>query len=190
MFPEVISVVTVEEYNRVVPQIQPVESVEQQTDLGIHKADGRKNQGKLNCSERNCASLWRRPLVKSIDHFLLSPLCPALVDVVAALTSITFGNSIAEENDSKQPNIVWFVVDDMSANFSCYGETAIETPNVDRLAREGTLFRRAFVTAPVCSPSRSALITGMYQTSIGVHRHRSGQGDWKITCRVGSSPFP
>jgi len=51
---------------------------------------------------------------------------------------------------------------------------------VDRLAREGTKFTNAFVTAPVCSACRSALITGMYQTSIGAHHHRSGRGTEKI----------
>src|SRR5688572_30742242 len=70
---------------------------------------------------------------------------------------------------AERPNILWFIVDDMSANFSCYGEKTIATPHVDRLAREGTMFSRAFITAPVCSPCRSALITGMYQTSIGAH---------------------
>ncbi|MEW4527941.1 sulfatase [Maioricimonas sp. JC845] len=79
-----------------------------------------------------------------------------------------------------RPNIVWIIVDDMSANFSCYGETAIETPHVDRLAARGTRFSRAFVTAPVCSTCRSAFITGMYQTSIGAHHHRSGRGEKKI----------
>jgi len=88
------------------------------------------------------------------------------------------------------PNILWFVVDDMSANFSCYGETLIQTPNVDRLAREGTKFSNAFVTAPVCSPCRSALITGMYQTSIGAHHHRSGRGEIKIDLPDGVVPIP
>lgn len=74
------------------------------------------------------------------------------------------------------PNILWIVVDDMSAHLGCYGEKTIETPHLDRLAREGTRFSHAFTTAPVCSPSRSALITGMYQTSIGAHHHRSGRG--------------
>jgi arylsulfatase A-like enzyme len=89
-----------------------------------------------------------------------------------------------------RPNIVWIIVDDMSANFSCYGEKAIETPHVDRMAREGTRFSRAFVTAPVCSPCRSALITGMYQTSIGAHHHRSGRGVEKIRLPEGVEPVP
>ena len=87
-------------------------------------------------------------------------------------------------------NILWFVVDDMSANFSCYGETAIKTPNIDKLAAEGVRFSRAYVTAPVCSASRSALITGMYQTSIGSHHHRSGRGELKIQLPSGVVPLP
>jgi arylsulfatase A-like enzyme len=89
-----------------------------------------------------------------------------------------------------KPNILWFVVDDMSANFSCYGERTIMTPHVDRLAREGTMFTHAFVTAPVCSPSRSALITGMYQTTIGAHQHRSGRGSDRIHLPDGIAPIP
>jgi arylsulfatase A-like enzyme len=89
-----------------------------------------------------------------------------------------------------RPNIVWIVVDDMSPNFSCYGERLIETPSVDRLAREGTRFTRAFVTAPVCSACRSALITGCYQTTIGAHHHRSGRGALKIHLPPQITPVP
>lgn len=96
----------------------------------------------------------------------------------------------AGDAPAKKPNILWFVVDDMSANFSCYGEKTIQTPHVDRLAREGTRFAKAFVTAPVCSPCRSALITGMYQTSIGAHHHRSGRGELKIHLPQGVVPVP
>ena len=74
----------------------------------------------------------------------------------------------------QRPNIVWMIVEDMSAHYSCYGETTIQTPNVDQLASRGTRFSRAFVTAPICSICRSALITGRYQTSIGAQNHRSG----------------
>ncbi|TVP94083.1 MAG: DUF229 domain-containing protein [Planctomycetaceae bacterium] len=88
------------------------------------------------------------------------------------------------------PNVLWIVVDDMSANFASNGETLIRTPNVDRLAREGTQFDHAFVTVPVCSPCRSAFITGMYQTSIGAHHHRSGRGELKIELPAGVVPIP
>ena len=74
-------------------------------------------------------------------------------------------------------NIVWIIADDLSPDLSCYGSTEVSTPNIDRLAGEGTLFTNAYVTGPVCSPSRSALITGMYQTSIGAHAHRSHRDD-------------
>ena len=79
-----------------------------------------------------------------------------------------------------RPNIVWIIIDDMSANLSCYGEETIETPHLDALAESGLRFSKAFVTAPVCSTNRSAFITGMYQTTIGSHQHRSGRGELKI----------
>lgn len=78
-----------------------------------------------------------------------------------------------------RPNILWIIPDEMLAHFSCYGETAVQTPNVDRLAARGAKFTNAYVTAPVCSTCRSAFITGMYQTTIGAHHHRSGRGTEK-----------
>ena len=91
---------------------------------------------------------------------------------------------------AERPNILWIIVDDMSANFSCYGEQAIKTPHVDALAKRGTRFTNAFVTAPVCSTCRSAFITGMYQTTIGAHHHRSGRGEKKIHLPDGVRPIP
>jgi arylsulfatase A-like enzyme len=96
---------------------------------------------------------------------------------------------IAGEPD-KRPNILWIIVDDMSPHFGCYGEKMIATPHVDRLAKEGSRFTRAFVTAPVCSPCRSALITGCYQTTIGAHHHRSGRGEMKIHLPQPVQPVP
>lgn len=103
-------------------------------------------------------------------HFFRKILLPGLLSLIFVSASIS----------ADRPNIVWIIPDDMSAHFSCYGETAIETPHVDTLAGEGVKFTRAFVTAPVCSTCRSAFITGMYQTSIGAHHHRSGRGAIKI----------
>lgn len=89
-----------------------------------------------------------------------------------------------------KPNILWIIMDDVGAELPCYGEKAIQTPNIDRLVREGTKFERAFLTASVCSPSRSAMITGMYQTSIGAHHHRSGCAAAKIFLPAGIEPVP
>jgi len=91
---------------------------------------------------------------------------------------------------SARPNIVWIIPDDMSAHFSTYGETTIETPHLDAMAERGMKFTRAFVTAPVCSTNRSAFITGMYQTSIGAHHHRSGRGELKINLPAGVELVP
>ncbi|MCC9658926.1 sulfatase family protein [Rhodopirellula halodulae] len=99
-----------------------------------------------------------------------------IVIALFVATSLVFSSV----GTAQPPNIVWIIPDDMSAHFGCYGETAIETPNVDALAASGVQFNNAYVTAPVCSTCRSAFITGMYQTSIGAHHHRSGRGTVKI----------
>lgn len=85
-----------------------------------------------------------------------------------------------EQVPAESPNILWIVVEDMSSHFGYQGEKLVATPNVNRLASEGIVFRNAYVSAPVCSASRSAMITGMFQTSIGAHHHRSSRGEFKI----------
>ena len=96
----------------------------------------------------------------------------------------------APAKSSAKPNILWLIAEDMSPHFGCYGDKTIQTPNVDRLAANGVLFERAFATGPICSPSRSALITGRYQTSIGAHHHRSGVGAEKIHLPPGVQLVP
>lgn len=91
----------------------------------------------------------------------------------AADPTPNIGTPSATDKPGVRPNVVWIFVEDMSPHFSCYGETTVHTPHVDALARSGIQFTRAFVTAPICSISRSALITGHYQTTLGVHNHRS-----------------
>ncbi|MFM7844688.1 MAG: sulfatase-like hydrolase/transferase, partial [Planctomycetota bacterium] len=89
-------------------------------------------------------------------------------------------STVSAELTRQRPNILWLIVEDMSPNFSCYGNRDIQTPAIDQLATSGVRFTRAFTTAPICSTARSALITGMYQTTIGAHHHRSGTGSEKI----------
>jgi len=76
-----------------------------------------------------------------------------------------------------RPNILWLISEDTSPDLACYGNTLVKTPNLDKLASEGARYTSAFVTGPVCSASRSAIMTGMYQTSIGAHHHRSHRDD-------------
>ena len=61
---------------------------------------------------------------------------------VACILALAIGLIAATPGVAAQtrPNILWVIIDDMSANFSCYGETAIETPHVDRLAEQGVMF--------------------------------------------------
>ena len=71
------------------------------------------------------------------------------------------------------PNILWITAEDMSPTLGCYGDPYAKSPNIDRLAAKSTRYDLAFATAPVCSPSRSCLITGCYATSLGTHQMRS-----------------
>jgi N-sulfoglucosamine sulfohydrolase len=88
------------------------------------------------------------------------------------------GSCIDNRNiDAERPNILWVILDDTGTDFSCYGNQLIHTPVFDSLATNGVLFTRMHVTSPVCSPARSALMTGMYPTSNGTHQHRSSRGD-------------
>lgn len=114
----------------------------------------------------------------------------ALLCTLALRPTAIHAAATAAEAGAARPNIVWLVAEDMSPHFGCYGEKTIETPNVDMLAANGVLFERAFVTGPICSPSRSAMITGMYQTSIGAHHHRSGVGSEKIHLPDGVKIIP
>jgi len=76
-----------------------------------------------------------------------------------------------------KPNILWLIAEDFGPALSCYGHPDVKTPNLDGLAAEGVRYTRAYTTAPVCSASRSAFMTGMYQTTIGAHNHRSHRDD-------------
>lgn len=67
-------------------------------------------------------------------------------------------------NSSRRPNFIFIVADDLgSADLSCYGGPAGVSPHLDKLAREGILYTRAYANSPVCSPTRFALITGRWQ---------------------------
>jgi len=89
----------------------------------------------------------------------------------------TLGTVGFAQTAQNRPNILWIIAEDLSPDLGCYGNELVKTPNIDRLASQGAMYTNAFVTGPVCSASRSAFMTGMYQTSIDAHNHRSHRED-------------
>jgi len=67
-----------------------------------------------------------------------------------------------------KPNILFLVVDDLDCRIGCYGDPVAKTPNLDRLARQGVRFDRAYCQFPLCNPTRSSVLSGRYPTSTGV----------------------
>ncbi|AZQ64859.1 DUF229 domain-containing protein [Flammeovirga pectinis] len=80
--------------------------------------------------------------------------------------------SFAQE---KQPNIVWISFEDTGIYLPSYGDSTAQLPIINQLAKESAIYRNAFSTAGVCAPSRSAIITGMYPSTIGTSHMRTGR---------------
>ena len=88
---------------------------------------------------------------------------------ILAAACTTTGRSGEEE----RPNIICFVAEDISPFLACYGDPLAETPNLDKLAAEGIRFTQMHSVSGVSAPSRNALITGMYPSSIGGNNMRT-----------------
>src|SRR5260221_148923 len=86
-----------------------------------------------------------------------------------------------------KPNIIFILADDWGwGDLTCHGNKLVDTPNIDRLAREGTEFYQFNTCSPVCSPSRTAFMTGRFPARFGIHEaigpsaknREVGQVDW------------
>ncbi|KPL16398.1 MAG: hypothetical protein AMS23_01020 [Bacteroides sp. SM1_62] len=99
--------------------------------------------------------------------------------IIYVLTALVAGSCSSRrqgpqtKNDLPPPNILWITCEDISPALGCYGDTYANTPVLDQLAEEGLMYSRAYATAPICSPARSALISGMYATTLGTQHLRS-----------------
>jgi len=94
----------------------------------------------------------RRAFLKSAGLGAASMLAPATVSLAT---------------DNKRLNVLFITADDLGLQLGCYGETLIQTPNIDKLAASGVHFRTAYVAQASCSPSRSAMFTGLHTHSTG-----------------------
>lgn len=83
-------------------------------------------------------------------------------------------SSYAQKTEHGPLNIIWISCEDMGPILSSYGNTSINTPNIDRLAKEGVKYTNAYSTVGVCAPSRFSIITGMYPVRLGAHNMRTG----------------
>src|SRR4051812_5636438 len=85
------------------------------------------------------------------------------------LISFSLPTTSSQPRNARQPNIVFIMSDDHAAQaISAYGSKLIQTPNLDRLAKEGMRFENAFVTNSICTPSRAVILTGKYSHLNGV----------------------
>lgn len=103
-------------------------------------------------------------------YFMKHSLLVLTTLAITSLASVTSG-------ETSKPNIVFIYADDWGwGDLSCHGHKWLKTPNLDRLAREGTDFQQFNVLNPVCSPSRVAAMTGRYPARYGVNDVFSGSG--------------
>ncbi len=105
-----------------------------------------------------------------IARRLVLPLCVAcLVPLLSPLV-----DSATAKQPAARPNILWLTAEDMSPHVGCYGDEFAATPTIDRLAQQGVRYTQAYAPAPVCTPARSCLITGMYPVTLG-SQHLRGE---------------
>jgi uncharacterized sulfatase len=112
----------------------------------------------------------RRPLhgTSTASHF------PLLLFLTVAICGPLVPTALAATG----PNIVVVLIDDMGwGDFSCYGNTLAKTPNIDRIASQGIRFEQFYVNAPICSPSRCALVTGQYPQRWNIHSYLSNRAE-------------
>jgi arylsulfatase A-like enzyme len=89
------------------------------------------------------------------------------------------GGALATQAAPSRPNVVLILFDDLGwKDFSCYGNDFHRTPNIDAIAREGVRFTNAYATCPVCSPTRSSVLTGKYPARTGVTDWIPGRAQW------------
>lgn len=96
--------------------------------------------------------------------------------ILIAIITLIYLPVLAQKKEVKKPNIIWLMAEDMSLDLECYGMQAVKTPNLNKIASEGVRFDNSFVTSPICSPARSAMMVGTHQLKINAHNHRSNRG--------------
>ena len=100
------------------------------------------------------------------------------------LTLISCEKTTNQEAENIRPNILFIMTDDHAVRaLSCYDGSINQTPNLDRIADEGVIFRNSFVSNSICAPSRAVMLTGK-------HSHLNGQVDNRVRFDGAQQTFP
>ncbi|MDO7173150.1 sulfatase-like hydrolase/transferase [Mariniflexile sp. AS56] len=113
--------------------------------------------------------------------------------LIFLIATIGFSTLKSHSQNTKKPNVIWIITDEHNfRTLGCYrdqltadqafqwGSTAFaETPNIDSLAENGTIFNRMYASAAVCTPSRASMFTGIYPTTLGIPNNSNKKGDGK-----------
>ena len=95
------------------------------------------------------------------------------IPLLLCTTAVPVIQGCKESIPEQLPNILWLVSEDNIPLLGCYGDAFATTPNLDKLASEGFLYTHAYSSAPVSSPSRNTILTGVYACTAGQQHHRS-----------------
>ena len=112
---------------------------------------------------------------------LLASCCLSFVAATLSLATL----AAAEPASSQRPNIIFILSDDLAqGDLGCYGQKLIQTPHLDRMAKEGMRFTQAYCGTSVCAPSRTSLMTGLHSG------HSPVRANWEIAAGEGQLPLP
>jgi hypothetical protein len=91
-----------------------------------------------------------------------------VIVLTVAISTLVSPATAQQHSPTTRPNVLFIIADDLRNSLGAYGDTAVRSPNFDRLARRGVLFERAYVQYPVCNPSRASILTGLLPESTRV----------------------
>jgi arylsulfatase A-like enzyme len=128
--------------------------------------------------------MWKKNRVLALSLLLLLSSCSHNSDNNTKKPSTLKTSSVEVSNNSghatvlKPTNILWIYIEDQNAWNNAWGDNTVSTPNIKRFSDQGVRFTNTHQPAPVCSATRSALITGKHQTTLGIHQHRSNRSSY------------
>ncbi len=138
------------------------------------------NQSQISYPNNQRARGW--------DHFPISFITSCAV--ILTLSALTHTTRAADTQTIKKPNVLMIAVDDLNDWIGCMGgHPQAITPNIDRLAKEGTLFLNNHCQAPICGPSRASVMTGLHPITTGIYLQLSDKSIKKANPAAAKSIF-